>query len=189
MPRLAETEARVANMIELQGIVGAVRSLAGMRMQEAQRTLPGIRRYAASIVQAIAITAPPSDEAPAPVDRARRALIVCASEHGFVGGFNERVLDTMQATLKSDDTLFILGSRGAALAGERIAEIGWTYPMATRADRSEMSSLIFRLNSTAALRPAILRGSSSFAPDTSRAAPRRSRGERCFRSIPRPLQS
>jgi F-type H+-transporting ATPase subunit gamma len=37
MPRLADIQARIASMGELLNIVGAMRSLAGMRVQEAQR--------------------------------------------------------------------------------------------------------------------------------------------------------
>jgi len=47
--RLAEIEAHIGNIAELLDIVGAMRSLAGMRLQEAQRALPGIRRYTVSI--------------------------------------------------------------------------------------------------------------------------------------------
>ena len=46
MTRLAELRGQIASMDELLDIVGAMRSLAGMRLQEAQRALPGIRRYA-----------------------------------------------------------------------------------------------------------------------------------------------
>ena len=53
MTRLAEIEAHIGNMAELRDIIGAMRSLAGMRMQEAQRVLPGIRRYAETVSEAI----------------------------------------------------------------------------------------------------------------------------------------
>ena len=46
MTRLADIQGHIASMGELQDIVSAMRSLAGMRVQEAQRALPGIRRYA-----------------------------------------------------------------------------------------------------------------------------------------------
>ena len=49
MTRLAEIQSHIGNMGELLDIVGAMRSLAGMRVQEAQRSLPGIRRYAATM--------------------------------------------------------------------------------------------------------------------------------------------
>ncbi len=44
MIRLAEIQGHIASMAELQDIVGAMRSLAGMRLQEAQRGQPGNRR-------------------------------------------------------------------------------------------------------------------------------------------------
>ena len=62
----------------------------------------------------------------------RRALIVCTAEHGFVGGFNERMLEAADAILEPSDLLFVLGSRAAALAFERGRKVTWTRPMATR---------------------------------------------------------
>ena len=53
MTRLAEIELHIGNIAELRDIIGAMRSLAGMRMQEAQRVLPGIRRYAETVSEAI----------------------------------------------------------------------------------------------------------------------------------------
>src|SRR3974390_1577602 len=121
-------------MDELLDIVGAMRSLAGMRVQEAQRALPGIRRYAQSMAAAIgaALLLMPEPLPETRAERGRRALILCAAEHGFVGGFNERLVDAAEAALESDDALFVLGSRGAALALERGRKVFWTRPMATR---------------------------------------------------------
>ena len=59
MTRLAEIQGHIANMDELLDIVGAMRSLAGMRVQEAQRALPGIRRYAESMAAAIGAASSP----------------------------------------------------------------------------------------------------------------------------------
>ncbi len=132
--RLAEIEAHIGSMGELLDIVGAMRSLASMRVQEAQRALPAIRRYAATMATAIGAALllmpepPPTSHAASP----RRALVVCSAEHGFVGGFNERVLDAAEASLEPGDALFVLGSRGAALAQERGRTPAWSEPMATR---------------------------------------------------------
>ena len=54
MMRLAEIEAHIAGMGELLNIVAAMRSLAGMRMQEAQSALPGIRSFADAVAGGIA---------------------------------------------------------------------------------------------------------------------------------------
>lgn len=134
MTRLAEIEAHIGSVGELLDIVGAMRSLAGMRMQEAQRTLPGIRRYAESVVSGIADTLLLMEE-PAPPRQAPQetlALVLCTAEHGFVGGFNEHLVEAAQALLGPSDALFVLGSRGAALTLERGRRATWTHPMATR---------------------------------------------------------
>jgi len=134
MPRLAEIQGRIASMSELLNIMSAMRSLAGMRVQEAQRALPGIRRYAESMESGIAgALMVMQQKAPEPHVRAgRRALIVCAAEHGFVAGFNERLAEAVEAELKSGDLLFVAGSRGASLLFERGRKVAWTAPMATR---------------------------------------------------------
>lgn len=134
MTRLAEIEARISSMDELLDIVGAMRSLAGMRLQEAQHALPGIRRYAGSMAAAIgaALLLMPQPVADVETGRGRRALVVFAAEHGFVGGFNERLIEALEAEFKAQDTLFVVGSRGAAVAFERGLRGNWTHPAATR---------------------------------------------------------
>jgi len=134
MTRLTEVEAHILSMGELLDIVGAMRSLASMRVQEAQRALPGIRRYAETMAAAIgaALLLLPESGAISRTATARRALVLCTAEHAFVGGFNERILDAAEKLLASDDALLVLGSRGAAAARERGRPMMWVYPMATR---------------------------------------------------------
>ena len=132
MTRLADIQGHIASMDELLDIVGAMRSLAGMRVQEAQHALPGIRRYAESMVASVGTAVLLMEGAAPAVPGAGKALILCAAEHGFVGGFNEHLLDAADAALAADDTLFVLGSRGATLALERGRQHFWTRPMATR---------------------------------------------------------
>jgi F-type H+-transporting ATPase subunit gamma len=134
MTRLAEIQGHIASMSELLDIVGAMRSLAGMRVQEAQRALPGIRGYAESMAEAIgsALLLVPAPEPEPPPHRTRRALVLCAAEHGFVGGFNERLVTAAEAALGPRDALFVLGSRGAALLLERKRRPSWARPAATR---------------------------------------------------------
>jgi F-type H+-transporting ATPase subunit gamma len=134
MIRLSEIQSHITSMAELLDIVGAMRSLAGMRVQEAQHALPGIRSYAQSMAAAIGsvLLLLPQPVREAGQESGRRALILCTAEHGFVGGFNERMVDAAEATLKLSDILFVLGSRGATLAFERGRKILWTRPMATR---------------------------------------------------------
>ncbi|MHB1869551.1 MAG: F0F1 ATP synthase subunit gamma [Steroidobacteraceae bacterium] len=134
MTRLAEIQSHVANIGELRDVVGAMRSLAGMRVQESQHALPGIRSYAHAMATAVGAALLLMPQTGARDDRRRRsrALIVCTSEHGFVGGFNERMLAAAETALRPSDLLVLLGSRGAALAFERGLKITWSTPMATR---------------------------------------------------------
>jgi F-type H+-transporting ATPase subunit gamma len=134
MTRLADIQRHMMSMGELGDIVGAMRSLAGMRLQETQQALPGIRRYGASIAQAVgaALLLLPRAEAASQRDHGRRAIILCAAEHGFVGGFNERLLESALTAVETDDQLFVLGSRGAGLAFERGQRTSWFHAMPTR---------------------------------------------------------
>jgi len=131
MSRLAEIEGHLVGMGELLEVVAAMRGLAGMRMQEAQATLPGIRRYAQSVADGIADTLLLIGEA-APPRPGPTGLILCTAEHGFVGGFNERLVQAAEAALKPGDRLFVLGSRGAVLAAERGSQPAWEHHMASR---------------------------------------------------------
>lgn len=145
MPRLADIQASIGNMNELSGIVSAMRSLAGMRMQEAQHALAGARRYASSIVEAIASLVPDKDtDSPVATNAGHRAVVLCTSEHGFAGGFNERLLEALQSDLNPTDELFVLGSRGTALVRERVGAPQWAHPMATRT--TAVADLINRLS-------------------------------------------
>ena len=134
MTRLIEIQARLGGMRQLLDVVGAMRSLAGMRMLEAQHTLPGIRRHAELIADAIADTlslVQPLEEGHR-VGSARRALVICMAEHGFVGGFNERLVEEVTRLYRSGDMLFVLGTRGSLRFFERGFRPAWSHPMATR---------------------------------------------------------
>ena len=113
MTRLTKIQSHIVSMDELLDIVGAMRSLAGMRVQESQHALPGIRSYADSMATAIgsALLLMPQPVTEAHQRRGRCAAILCMAEHGFVGGFNERMLEAAEATLNASDMLFVLGSR------------------------------------------------------------------------------
>jgi len=153
MMRLADIERRVSSMEELERIVGAMRAIASMRVQEAVRALASVREYGEALARAvrealaIAVETPHSDavlrnrvagweraNAPgghAPESPPRRGIVLFTSEHGFVAGFNERLIEAVELDLASSDTLLIVGSRGAAFAAERGHRPAWTSPMAT----------------------------------------------------------
>ena len=143
--RLAEIERHVSSIEELQRIVGAMRAIASMRVQEALRALASVREYgsamAAAVREALAIAAEeriapgearPPGMAVGTARRGRRAIVVFTSEHGFVGGFNERLIEAAVVKPEVGDTLLIVGSRGAALASDRGLAAASTHAMATR---------------------------------------------------------
>lgn len=146
--RLAEIERHVASMEELRRIVGAMRAIASMRMQEAVRALANVRAYGTTLAEAVqdalAIASEEShlvgrdrsarlDATSRPAGRAhRRAVVLFASEHGFVGGFNQRLIEAIESDLLPSDALMIVGSRGAAFAAERGHRVAWAHQLATR---------------------------------------------------------
>lgn len=133
--RLGEVTARRQSIDGLRQVVDAMRSLAAVRQQQAAATLPGIRSYAAVIGSALARAVALMEEAPTrwPSGNghaARPLTILFTAEHGFVGGFAERLL----AAAKRDGELWIVGARGIMLAMERGIPVGWTGALATHTD-------------------------------------------------------
>lgn len=134
MEQLARLQARIDNLHDLRELVGALRGLAASHVQEAQASLAGIRRYVDVVEDAIAEGAALLDgadarSAPPPGDAS--VLIAVCSEHGFVGAFNERILDRAQAQCDDGQGLAVIGARGAALARERGLRVDRGFAMAT----------------------------------------------------------
>jgi F-type H+-transporting ATPase subunit gamma len=147
--RLAEIERHVASMEELQRIVGAMRAIASMRMQEAVRALASVREYGGALAEAVHDALAIAGEQTGLIDGASgsrqtvvsrvsarrsadRAIVLFAGEHGFVGGFNQRLIEAVESDLLATDALMIVGGRGAALAAERGHDAAWAHPLATR---------------------------------------------------------
>jgi F-type H+-transporting ATPase subunit gamma len=134
--RLSEIQARIKNLGELGDVVGAMRSLAAVRVQQARGALPAVRKYTAviegALAQAFALGPRAAEPSSTSSAASGSATIVFSSEQGFVGAFNERVLELGTAQLSlPGDRLLVVGARGAALAAERRLAVAWTVPMAT----------------------------------------------------------
>ncbi|HVC30767.1 MAG TPA: FoF1 ATP synthase subunit gamma [Steroidobacteraceae bacterium] len=160
--RLADIERHLASMSELQRIVGAMRALASMRVQEAVRALPSVRTYGDALAEAVReALAIAGDERITSTEPSRhggkRAIVVFTSEHGFVGAFNERLIDA--ATFAAGDALILVGSRGAALVMERGVRLAATQAMATRL--ASVPEVVHKLQET--LYPAIAAGETACA--------------------------
>jgi F-type H+-transporting ATPase subunit gamma len=135
MEQLPRLQARISNLHELRDLIRALRALAASHVREAGSALAGIRRYVEVVEDAITDAACLVSEldvkAFAFPTSGARLLLVVFSEHGFVGAFNERLLDRAEEELEEGQGLGIIGTRGAVLAAERGLEIDWSSPMAT----------------------------------------------------------
>jgi len=137
--KLSEVEGRIGTVHQLAAVITAMRGSAAARSREARSRLDGIRAYAEVIGEAIGqalALAPESDqELRKPRSPEGHVVIVLCAEQGFVGSFNERVLDTAERHLKSDAAeLLVVGDRGAMVAAERGLVLGWSAPMVAHAE-------------------------------------------------------
>jgi F-type H+-transporting ATPase subunit gamma len=138
--KLSEVQARLASVQELEAVVGAMRAIAAARSLEARSRIAGIRACADMIGEAIADALSLEDPRVAIDDafgkaHAGHVLVALCSEQGFVGTFNERVVEAVEfCDLNESTEYFLLGDRGAAVAAERGLAIGWSAPMPAHAD-------------------------------------------------------
>lgn len=135
MEQLARLQARIASLHELRDLFRALRALAASHVQEAQGTLAGIRSYAGVVEDAIGEAATllsrAGDDPTFALPSGPGALIVVCSEHGFVGAFNDQLLDRAAAEKTVDEKLVVVGRRGAMLAEERGYAVDRNFAMAT----------------------------------------------------------
>ncbi|MGJ0508645.1 MAG: F0F1 ATP synthase subunit gamma [Methylocystis sp.] len=130
---LSAVRKRIAATRQLETVFTAMRGVAAARSREAQRSLDGVRAYAAAVGEAIQITLSLSpDEPPARRAPTKRIILAFCAEQGFAGAFDERVL-TAAANLSRDAALYVVGQRGQANALERGLAVAWSTPMAAHA--------------------------------------------------------
>ncbi|MEJ0047678.1 MAG: FoF1 ATP synthase subunit gamma [Rhodospirillales bacterium] len=124
--RIADISARIDGIRQLGAVVNAMRGIAAARAQQARGQIGAVDVYAATIAAAIgsALALLPTDH-PGEAGRSRHpALVVFCAEQGFAGTFSERVLDSVRADLAGSE-LFLIGTRGAAIAAERGITAVW----------------------------------------------------------------
>ncbi|HVZ09998.1 F0F1 ATP synthase subunit gamma [Rhodopila sp.] len=134
--RLSDVSVRIGSVRQLSAVITAMRGIAAARSREARSQLEGVRAYAATIAGAIGqalahVPAAPPAVAGAP--QGRRGVVAFCAEQGFVGSFNERVLDAAQHMLTQEpdrsSTLMLIGDRGLMSAAERGIAVAWSAPM------------------------------------------------------------
>ena len=154
--KLSEVQARMNGVHGLESVVGAMRGIAAARSREARSRLDGIRACARIVSAAIGdalllIDDHTSHDTAAPnrdAEQDAAVVIVLCAEQGFVGTFNEHVIDAALASAtayaqSSSTEYLLLGDRGIVAATERGLNIGWSAPMITHAD--EVPALADRL--------------------------------------------
>ncbi|NMM46551.1 hypothetical protein HH303_18820 [Rhodospirillaceae bacterium KN72] len=136
MEQLSRIKDRIGSLEDLGGLIRALRAMSASHVQEAQGALPGIVKYVeaveGAIAEALALSPGLSGrDMPSGQGAADVVIVICA-EHGFVGAFNERLLDRAAAELadRPNARLAIVGRRGAMLAEERGIAPEWSFPMA-----------------------------------------------------------
>lgn len=147
--RLAEAAARLESTRQLGSVIGAMRAIAASRSQQARRELGAIRQYAATIGSAIGqvLAAQPADAVASSRPSYPGGVLVVAlcAEQGFVGSFNERMLDAALPLLAGPaGRLFVVGYRGQTSAAGRGHTPEWSSPMAART--AELPALADRLS-------------------------------------------
>ncbi|EPX84962.1 F0F1 ATP synthase subunit gamma [Salipiger mucosus] len=131
MEQLTRIEARLDSLGELSELTGALRSVAAARLREAQAALTGTRDYCAIVDRAIAEISPLAG-AGRTERKAPAVLLAIGSEHGFVGGFNRRVVERALGERRPDERLVLVGRRAQIAAAERGIATGDDFPMTSR---------------------------------------------------------
>lgn len=133
--RLADIGAHIGGIRQLGAVVNAMRGMAAARAQQAQRQLGAVETFSAMLAAAIgrALASLSGHESVALYKPTRLGLVLFCAEQGFAGAFSERVLDAAGPDL-STAKLFLVGTRGAAIATERGMVAVWSGVMPSRSD-------------------------------------------------------
>ena len=131
--RLLATRKRVESLDQLETMVVAIRGISASRAQQARAMLDGVNAFAAVIGNAIGQALALTDDALAAAASRRRdsALVLFCAEQGFAGAFSERMIESLARPF--DEDVFLIGSRGLALAREQGVRIVWHSPMVPHA--------------------------------------------------------
>ena len=119
----ADLSSHIRTVQQLSDLTQAMRSLAAARQRQAQENFAGLERYAAATLSALqqgmGLLAP-SKAQPLVERTGARRLVVCLSEHGFVGALNDVLLTQVEkARAESPCQLQVLGNRGLRHCQER----------------------------------------------------------------------
>lgn len=135
--RLADLGARIDGMRQLGAVVNAMKGIAAARANSAREAIDAVNSYAATIASALSDALGPQNPATPPQNTGqasdkRTGLLVFCAEQGFAGAFSERILDSITDDL-STTSMFLIGTRGHAIAQTRGHAPVWFAPMCSHA--------------------------------------------------------
>jgi F-type H+-transporting ATPase subunit gamma len=140
--RLGDVAVRIGSARQLSAVITAMRGIAAAHAREARGRLEGVQAYARTIAEAIGSAlehlpgGPPAARG-SPMEA--HGIVVFCAEQGFVGAFNERVLDAAQRLMaREPGQLMLVGDRGLAAAAERSLAVAWSAPMAAHAGQAAL---------------------------------------------------
>jgi F-type H+-transporting ATPase subunit gamma len=105
-------------------------------VQQAHAVLDSVRQYTVMIQESLGEAVRNLGAEPWPASEGAGAgggfVVVFGSEHGFVGAFNERVLERARIERAAADELLVVGARCQLAAEERREQVSWSTAMATQ---------------------------------------------------------
>jgi len=137
MEKLPRLRARIAALSDFHELIRALEALAATHYRAAQEALQISNKHMGIITQAIESVSPVEPLPGANVTDAQNSaavMIAVCSEHGFVGAYNERILDRVEAERSNAETLILIGQRGVQIAEERSIIAEDTRAMAAHAN-------------------------------------------------------
>lgn len=137
MEQLPRLRARIAALSDFHELIRAMEALAATHYRAAQDALQASTRHLEIVEKAIRSVSPGQQSLNAQsldLPKHSSATVAICSEHGFVGAFNERILDRLEAEFVEGETLIVVGRRGAQIAMERAVEAAHIIPMAAHAN-------------------------------------------------------
>jgi F-type H+-transporting ATPase subunit gamma len=128
--RLVDINARIDGIRQLGAVVNAMRGIAAARAQQARNQINAVDSYATAIGTAIggAFTLLPTAYPKGAQQSTGPAIVIFCAEQGFAGAFSELVLDAASTDIATSE-LFLLGTKGGAVAAERGITAGWKSAM------------------------------------------------------------
>lgn len=138
--RYGELSSRIDAVQKLGAVVNVMRGTAGSRVEQARKGLVAVEGHAAVVTEAIrsVLDLLPPAAAAAPTTELPTARVLFGAEQGFVGGFNDPLLEAAAVAppfhadgpgTGAGPALLVVGQRTRTLAAERGIEPVWSSPM------------------------------------------------------------